>query len=1065
MAGSFKSHSVLIKILFFGFWGLSINIAFASSFPQNFRNNSKILNPYIPHTYLSGYHGDGASTWLGKVDALAPMLLRDDRNLFLYGQARYSDYANYGDSKPYSASFGVGFRQIVNSEYTEFDNSQLFSEADQVLLKDEHLYGAHILVDYVNSPSGYKYWDLSPGFERLGTVDIRINGYIPLKRSYVETVGEKFDHFYGHDEYYHLYKNYEEQGMGIDAEIGVQLFSIRQMPIKGYVNGYMFGTESSGQIKGVGGRITIQPTRYLTFEFKNVYDDVQHYVWMGGIKLYLNGLAQGLANTNVNSHDIKSRLFETIERNFASIGSGVTMPYAHGQEHRETFLYRDQIIFVTDPETTGITGNGTYEEPYVYGESADFQEIVDAAHAKFHDYSYLFVAPGTYDMGNNAISLHNHQLIFGRSSDFSEPANFGDVKFIGAFHIVDTMDAEFHNFQLLNRFGAFAYGIDIDGAQPAASIVFDGVIIGEGTDGVDPTNNGFPVGVYIHDINTGSATFDINNSSFYGIGSSALHINGMGMWVDNNHAIDSNIILGINNSSFYGFYDGWPRINGDSSGLGIYNYSTGAVRIANINNSTFIADAMGLSFESESEVATINIGNITSSYFNGFYEGIYLYNYASMMNVNIGNIDSSQFIGVANDGMYIGASGYSSDHLRSLIQIGNVNNTVFRGNDTGIYIRAWDSYYQNILIGDITASKFEATSNNGSYGGIFVNETGNATINCIKDSTFYGGIEGTGLYIAALFDLNIPNIENSKFEALDASYGWGMYVFATNINIANISNSSFGSNSGNNDIGLYLGGNYDATDLTHITIGNIKNSTFTVRNGDNYGSALFVEVENLLIGNISDSTFENYGSFGFGLNADHWGHNTAHDLRILNIENSTFYTSGSDSIAMNVGGYYNDQNPDQSHVEITIGNITNSVFDASGVNARAMLIGLYLPNSYHELNVDATIGDIVDSTFTANGDVGTAVYFGKIRYVFYPSLSITYTPINEVSIGNIQNSTFSANDVAGKELWFNANQVMYGDPSIQYTDPQGLYDALMPDNNFVLTDGKYICITGSCYPL
>ena len=162
------------------------------------------LNPYIPHVYLSGYEGGGASNWLGKTDVLAPLLLREDRNLFVYGQGRYSDYAAYGDSHPYSASFGIGYRQIVESEDRRFYNAELFTTADKILLNDTRLFGIYLIADYANSPSGYKYWDLSPGFETLGAVDFRINGYIPFKKTHIESSSRtaRFSHFTGHEEFF-----------------------------------------------------------------------------------------------------------------------------------------------------------------------------------------------------------------------------------------------------------------------------------------------------------------------------------------------------------------------------------------------------------------------------------------------------------------------------------------------------------------------------------------------------------------------------------------------------------------------------------------------------------------------------------------------------------------------------------------------------------------------------------------------------------------------------------------------------------------------------------------------
>ena len=803
-----------IKFLLVILSGVFLNNPFSASASQiNNLVSKKNLNPCIPHVYLSGYEGKGASNWLGKLDILAPLLLREDRNLFIYGQGRYSDYADYGNVQPYSVSIGVGYRQIVESKGRKFYNAKLFTAADKILLNDTRLFGMHLIADYASSPSGHKYWDLSPGFETLGAVDFRINGYIPFKKSYSQTIGSKFDHFYQHQEFDRLLKNYEKQGIGLDAEIGLKLFSIGQMPIKGYIDGYVFNTENTDQIKGVGGRVTFQPTRYLTFEFKNIYDNVQHNVFMGGIKLYLNALTQGLGNTKIDSQGMKPRLYEPIERNFASIGSGSTIPYIHGQKYGEPVLFQNQIIFVRDPQVSGLEGDGTYENPYIYGGSEKFQDLVDAAYTQFADYSYLYFAPGTYDMGTAAISFHSNQAIVGRSADFATPAVANEVTLVGGINLANIGNLKLSNFQLLNREGLFDYGIVIDGAQANAEFIFDNVIVGGEPLNDDPDPSSYRVGVGVMNIEV-PAVFDINKSSFYGVGDNI--ISGLGFYVSNELGT---ITLSINNSVFYGKKYNYEYPYSYATGLFINNLNQGVVAISSINNSIFtgvdtnyayglyyrndtdndviIGDIVDTTFitnsgfSSGSEAVHIDsspwgtsgnviIANIIRTNIFGHDRGIIAY---SNNKINIGNIEDSIFSTCMSQGIPELNYGRGVDIYAKLgVSIGNINNSQFIGNSnigstendkgTGMHIASGD-----VVIGDIRNSIFYATNTTSpSATGLFIDADNFVYINNVVDSSFSGNFDG--LYINADNIISFLSITNSSFAG---KYAINFYDFYGNV--------------------------------------------------------------------------------------------------------------------------------------------------------------------------------------------------------------------------------------------------------------------------------------------
>ena len=773
------------------------NAALATNTAQIDNLVKKNLNPYIPHVYLSGYEGGGASNWLSKADILAPLLLRDDRNLFIYGQGRYSDYAEYGDSQPYSASFGIGYRQIAEPEDSKCYDKKIFTTADKLFLDDSRLFGMYLLVDYANSPSGHKYWDLSPGFETLGAVDFRINGYIPFKKTYAEnnSLTSRFSHFTGNDEFFKLYENYEEQGIGLDAEVGMKLFSVGHMPIKGYVDGYIFATENSGQIKGIGGRITMQPTRYLTFEFKNAYDNVQHNVFMGGIKLYLNALTQGLGNTKVDSQGIKPRLYDPIERNFANIGRAAATPYGHGEKYYRTELNRSHIVFVRDPDINGLEGDGTYENPYIYGGSEKFQDLVDAAYTQFADYSYLYLAPGTYDMGTAAISFHSNQAIVGRSADFVTPAVANEVTLVGGINLVNIGNLKLSNFQLLNREGLFDCGIVIDGVQANAEFIFDNVIVGREPLNDDPDLSSYVFGVEVVNIEV-PAVFDINRSSFYGVGNGST--TGLGFYVLNELGT---ITLSINNSVFYGknYHDGFPYVN--ATGLYIYNFNQGTVAITTIANSLFtgvdnnyafgfyylneadndvvIGDIVDTTFITNSpfysrsdalnidssgwnyNTSNVIIGDIIRTRVFGQYDGIVVTN---RNNISIGNIEDSIFSTCTPQGVPAGYYGWGAQiGAAQDVSIGNITNSQFIGSSENNRAEGMDIASTNLIIGDIRNTSFNAI-NTTSYSatGLSIDAYGSVYINNVVDSSFSANYDG--IYIDTNDTISFLSITGSSFD-------------------------------------------------------------------------------------------------------------------------------------------------------------------------------------------------------------------------------------------------------------------------------------------------------------
>lgn len=375
----------------------------------NFQNED--ASSYIPSVYISGY---GGTNFTGELDMLSPVYSRNDRNLFIYLQGGVGNATDQYGTTNWSASLGTGYRQIIGSR----------------------IYGAYLFGDYEQSSLGNSFIVISPGIETLGDiVDFRINGYIPLgtqeaTESFFASDRGDYSHVevYGH--YYddELLTTDEEAAYGIDSEIGVKIFSIKHMPVKVFANGWYYSS-SNGNITGVGGRITFQPTAYLTLEIKDAYtaanenQDSQNVI-LGGIKLAFNGFSKGIANTHVDDQGLQARLNDTIERSFGSVGTGMAEPTS-GKITSEGIMHKySNVIYVESDGATNSDSSedGTAENPY----SNLDQYAVDSAYAMFSDDAIFMVAGGqSYgdSQSGTQTSLYSGQVVYGMSSDFIMPAD------------------------------------------------------------------------------------------------------------------------------------------------------------------------------------------------------------------------------------------------------------------------------------------------------------------------------------------------------------------------------------------------------------------------------------------------------------------------------------------------------------------------------------------------------------------------------------------------------------------------------------------------------------------
>ena len=235
------------------------SVVYATNVTQDDTLNGRTELTYMPRVYLDGYGGySSGSLYMGSGEILQPLLLRYDRALFAYGEARFSNATESWETSPWSGSLGAGYRQILGQNW---------------------VLGAYVLGGYTKTPTDHGILFANPGLEVLGKVwDFRVNGYIPVSKSKWETQGWADDFgnnnyvtYQGHDEYDAWFIYHETAGAGGDAQVGRKLFTIKNTLVKGYLDGYYFSEGSNNAVRGGGVKITAQPYSYLKFSLSDSY--------------------------------------------------------------------------------------------------------------------------------------------------------------------------------------------------------------------------------------------------------------------------------------------------------------------------------------------------------------------------------------------------------------------------------------------------------------------------------------------------------------------------------------------------------------------------------------------------------------------------------------------------------------------------------------------------------------------------------------------------------------------------------------------------------------------------
>lgn len=367
---------------------------------------------YMPRVYLAGYAG---SNLLGQGDAIAPVFLTANSNLFLYGRGRYDDANQPWENSTWAVNLGLGYRQII---------------ANSIIL------GGYVLGDYAHATSGKSFRSIDPGVELLGNIwDVRVNGFIPISdkrwvdQGWADEFGDyRYVEFKGHTQYDHWYQYYQEIGWGGNAEVGLKLFSVFHTLVKGYLSGYYFSMQHNDAVRGAGARVTISPTGYLELSLNDAYDNYAHNVFVAGAKVSIYDLFNNNSSSKVLTN-LHHRLFEPIENTQSAIDYGSNIPVTRSDNPEDQGKYTETTniwFFRDDNATTGVgttAGDGTFEHPFG---ADDFNLDVLAKLNKEAPNAKLYFSPGQYLTSTLpfavTVGLYKGQSMWGRTADYKEPA-------------------------------------------------------------------------------------------------------------------------------------------------------------------------------------------------------------------------------------------------------------------------------------------------------------------------------------------------------------------------------------------------------------------------------------------------------------------------------------------------------------------------------------------------------------------------------------------------------------------------------------------------------------------
>ena len=744
-----------------------------------------------------------------------------------------------------------------------------------------------------------------------------------------------------------------ETGPGVDAELGRTLFKIKNILVKGLINGYYFHMNKNTDLRGGGATIAIQPNTYLKITANGAYDNYLHTQATVGVQVSLFDLFSN-DNKTINDQDLHRRLFEPVQRNFANIDSGgVTRTTGNprdrlegntspgnsnnnnnGQNYDILTWYqhhspeRSNIWFFNGVANAGLAGgelgateDGTYEHPYTSFTQAELANASNYTKENNYAEAYLYFSKGMYNAINGngpdgAVEVFSNESLWGRigaDDGFAEPATGNDrALFIGSLQL--DSNSALDDVRVQNDSShSFATGVILDNAQ--------NVSISDTQIGTNAPDGSYKTGATMK-----------NNSSL------------------------------------------------TISGSEIYGYSNGAYQSKTPGQNA--GDAVGLKVQNGGDVTAINHsliqGHSVHSYGIGLF-GAPTTDIVGNEETRIGDISgdkTADFRGVGDsNAIGIGLYAGSSSALSATTSIGSITDSNFTGIGTN-FAYGFDIGSSSTAgtatseVGEISGSNFTGDSST-SYGGNIYSSSSSGTaitqINDITDSNFTGNASdyyGYGLYAysgtksgSALTD--IGSISGSNFTA-DSS---GYYTTAGLAVISNPVPTTYVPDSGKG----------------RITIGSITDSNFTGTTVHSNGYGLYVEStsssssSSISMGDITGSHFTGAGINGMGAFIKSTAYGGASSITLNNITGSYFTGngSGSDTYEGGYGMFIMSAADGSATASTTIGNISGS--DFKGTNAHVTSYGLYVESYSTTGASNTTIGAVTGNTFSAATTSGVGI--------------------------------------------------------------------------------------------
>ncbi len=833
--------------------------AFANSYTD--ASNANAFLPYTPGVSITGLSGDLTT---GYGDAMLPLAGQSTGFFYVDPQALYHN------GNDYSAALGLGGRKLT----------------------DNGLLGAYVFGDYNHSPAGHSFWFVSPGVERLGdTVDFSANVYIPTGSQRVATgsaFGSDLDDydsvsFVEHTEYDQLFNTYESVGVGEDVQFGFRL-PVKDSP-KIYLGGYHFSPKDAQDITGGVARLELPVTDRLDVDVSEGYDNWAHNTVKVGLAYHFGGRH----TPQRFSGDLTQRMVDPIQRNLIAVGGGshTAQPILRQTKATGDFgVVMDDISFFLpdDPAPGVVTGEGTYEHPYIGLNQSNVDDANGKGNTNFFFNGNLgpYVSATEIDLDHMNDSLYGRQSYKGRL--FVQPAS-GDNRPV-------------FDFESESELNGFVWTVNSGNSDIVVTSIR---IMGGNSEAGDA--------MLLDNEETGQVSMKVNNTDISNTGF------GNAIEADNNGGGTLNLLLNTSTLN-----------NNAGNGLVLEETGEGSVMNAAINYSSLNDNGNNgldvLVFDATNPILNLSINR--SAFDNNLLDGAFInitdntnaqtnlvIRHSSFdNNVNGGGISVSDtdnpnsFLNIAiessqlNDnfdpGLEIEQNAGDNGELFNLF----IKKSSFNGNDIGMNLQInsianifidHSSFNENnvngIQIGDsgtINMTLKNSTANGNTTHGVQISNPGLFTLTTYN-STFNGNINGDGLNISGGGTTNLTT-NNSTFNenGLDGifadSFSSGKFDITVN-------NSTFNGNGGDG-IDVLSSGSFNLTANNSTFNGNNQNGIFA----ENFSTGTF----NLIANN---SEFNENGSAATGNEGDGiFAQNFSTDTFNLTTNNSTFNENANDGI-------------------------------------------------------------------------------------------------------------------------------------------------------------------------